>query len=88
MQLICDLDEHVGARQIGYVRKELVHHKIAPPVELSVGFLPSYLATPRSIEAKPDADRVKGKWIATICRSVFHTWSRMEAATWEGEVEH
>ena len=49
-----------------YVRNELVHHKPAPPMNVSVRFLRSYLESLMAIKNDNGADPVKGKAYITM----------------------
>ena len=73
VQIVSDLNEHVRLRlmmllwRIWYVRNELVHHKPAPPVDVSCRFLASCVASLHSIALNPQADHSKGKYPAMVC---------------------
>ena len=53
--------------RIWHVRNEVVHAKPAPPVDVSVRFLESYLNSLASLTADQDADYVKGKMVPAQC---------------------
>lgn len=67
IQYICEVDESTRVRlvmlfwRIWYVRNELVHFKPAPPLDVSVRFLSSYLSSLQSIATRSGDVHVKGK---------------------------
>ena len=53
--------------RVWYVRNEVIHAKPAPPIDVSVRFLSSYLDKLSSIRANLNADLFKGKMAVNHC---------------------
>ena len=64
--------------KIWYVRNEVVHDKPAPPVQVSVRFLRSYVQSILTITKEPEKDPLKGKSAMLDC-----SFSVVPAATSE-----